>query len=355
MLVKFSMQILAALALGVLLSASHSAGRTLPVAPIELPRDDGFLLTPVQWWYWTGHLQSTSGASYGFEFCFFIVEGLVNLVQVAVTDVEQQKFSYREDLQVELDVKHMNMTSGTFDLASRSGAQSAQGGNGSDQLLFSLGDYSVKLALQSTKPAALHYQGKAHPYSFGGYSYYYSRTAMSVLEGSTLVNKKTGEEMAVTGSSWFDRQWGDLAHAVLQGWQWFAIELSDNTQLMLFDFVADDNGSASNIEKYGSVTLPDGTTADLTGSNFAVTVLFNWTSPASKCTYPASWSVALVAVPGVPDQTILVTPKVADQELRVLDSPTYWEGACYVQPGAAGAASGQAYVELNGFCPKAKL
>ena len=340
-------------------------GRPLPVTPIELPRDDGFLLTPVQWWYWTGHLQTRTNQTFGFEYCFFIVEGLVNLVQVAVTDVGLQKFSYLEDLQVVLDVRKMNISSGYFDLVSQSGVQGAKGGNGADNLRFQVGDYSVKLGLQSSKPPAEHYKGKAHPYSFGGFTYYYSRTAMNVLAGSTMTNTKTGEELSLTGTSWFDRQWGDLAHAVLQGWQWFAIELNDNIQLMLFDFLADDT------EKYGSVTLPDGSTVDLAGANFAVTVLSNWTSPASKCTYPASWAVDLVGVPGIPDQTILVTPKVADQELRVLDSPTYWEGACYVEPmqqatsmttggsevsGSGsinnGGASGQAYVEHNGFCKK---
>lgn len=313
-----------------------------PTKPIVLPRDDSFLITPVQWWYWTGHLSSGTSKTFGFEFCFFIVEGVVNLVQVALTDVVEQKFVYTEDLGVELDILRMNSTTGTFNLSSRKGVQVAKGGDGSDELSFSVGDFTVNLSLQSTKPAAQHYSGHAHPYSFGGWTYYYSRTHMQA-QGS-LSNSRTGEELAVSGTGWFDRQWGDLAQAVLQGWQWFAIELDDNTQIMLFDF----NGDSS--ESYGSVTFANGTTADIhQGSEFTVTILANWTSPASGCTYPSLWAVEL-NTPLLPQQTLSIVPKVADQELKVMDSPTYWEGASYVTVGATSV--GNAYVELNGYCPK---
>jgi len=341
--------------LGVVRSFDGPFGGPPPRTPIVLPRDDAFRITPVQWWYYTGHLSTTGSATpsktFGFEFCFFIVEGIINLVQVAVTDVEKKTFQYTEDLQPEFDLDKMNITTGTFELASQSGAQVAKGGDGVDMVRFTVGDYSVALDLQSTKPPAMHYDGHAHPYAFGGWTYYYSRTGMSAV--GTISLQSSGETLPVTGTSWFDRQWGDLAKAVLQGWQWFAIELGDNTQVMLFDFI----GDAS--EKYGSVTWANGTTSNLAASQFTVSVLKNWTSPKTGCTYPAQWAVTVLAPDGsgssssILSQPLLVTPKVANQELRVLDSPTYWEGASYVQDAATGSESlGQAYVELNGYCPK---
>jgi len=331
------------MSLVLLLLTLACARAALPAAPIVLPKDDSFLLTPVQWWYWTGHLSDGGSKSFGFEFCFFIVEGVVNLVQAAITDVSAQSFSYTESLDVELDIAHMSLNKG-FNLTSRSGAMVAKGGNGTDVVQFVVGDSSVELSIQADKPPALHYGGKAHSYAFGGFTYYYSRPSMRVI--GTITNEVNGEMTNVQGTAWFDRQWGDLAKAVLQGWQWFAIELSDNTQLMLFDFLADDG------EKYGSATFPNGTTTDLTGDDFAVTVLANWTSPHTGCVYPALWNVEL-KTPVLPSGSLLITPKVADQELKVLDSPTYWEGAAFVAPQESSKLSGgQAYVELNGYCKK---
>ena len=311
-----------------------------PTLPIVLPRDDGVLLSSVQWWYWTGHLalQADPSTKFGFELCFFIVADTIDLVQVAITNVARQEFVYTEELGLKNNLK--NRSKGSFDLTSRTGKMSAMGGDGKDNLSFSVGEFKVSLRLQSLKPPAIHYGGLAHPYSFGGYSYYYSRTSMEVASGAI-------NDEAVTGTAWFDRQWGNLAKAVLQGWQWFALELDGDVQVMLFDFLGDDS------EKYGSITQKSGTTIDLTAGEFTVQVLGNWTSPRSKCTYPSGWRVDIRS-PSL-TTTLVVTPSVLDQELQVADSPTYWEGKCDVVVTSGPKAErrqGQAYVELNGYCPK---
>jgi len=312
-----------------------------PPLPIVLPRDDGVLLTSVQWWYWTGHLalQADPSKKYGFELCFFIVGDMVDLVQVAVTDVSRQKFVYTEELDLKNNLK--NSSKGSFDLTSRSGKMVAVGGDGKDNMSFSVGEYSVSLDLQSLKPPAIHYGGLPHSYSFGGYTYYYSRTNMNVVKG-------TINDEPATGTAWFDRQWGNLAKAVLQGWQWFALELDGDVQVMLFDFLADDS------EKYGSITQQSGTTVDMAAGDFTVEILGNWTSPRSKCTYPSGWKIDIRS-PSL-TTSLVVTPSVLDQELKVADSPTYWEGKCDVVSSSPGSGAeqrqGQAYVELNGYCPK---
>ena len=56
----------------------HSQAR-LPHGPVILPEDDAVLLREqIQWWYWTGVLDTSSeiesgGSRYGFEVCFFLV------------------------------------------------------------------------------------------------------------------------------------------------------------------------------------------------------------------------------------------------------------------------------------------
>ncbi|CAD6877675.1 hypothetical protein [Methylomonas albis] len=308
------------------------------IGPVQLPADDAFLPSEqVQWWYWTGHLFTDDGRRFGFEIVFFSFDSLMifrdQLVQAAVTDVNGQRFSFKEFVEFHLP----NRTPNGFNLTSGAGNKvTAVGGDGHDRLHAQIGDYVLDLELNATQAPALHYGGDAHPYRFGGYTYYYSRPKMATT-GTISVG---GQTFQVTGNSWFDRQYGELYQAILQGWQWFAIELDDNRQIMLFDF----KGSDSSAEKSGSITDAQGQTTTLVAHEFTVTVQGEWTSPHTGCTYPAGWEVEVLG------EKFTVQPLVQDQELRAQHGlwvgPVYWEGACSV----AGATSGQAYVELNGFC-----
>lgn len=308
------------------------------IGPIVLPADDAFLPTEqVQWWYWTGHLQTEDGKRYGFEVVFFSFDSFVimrdQLVQAAITDIDGNSFSFEEFVEFHLPDK----TPDSFNLTSGSGNKvTAKGGGGTDHLHSEVGRYVLDLDLKSTKQPALHYGGDAHPYVFGGYTYYYSRTHMTTTGTLTI----DGKQHKVTGTSWFDRQYGELYQAISQGWQWFAIELDDNRQIMLFDF----NGNDSSVEKSGSVTDAAGLTTTLAAHEFEVVVLDHWTSPHTGCTYPSGWEVT------VRGEKFNVQPAVKDQELRAKHDfwigPVYWEGACTV----AGAVNGKAYVELNGYC-----
>ena len=308
------------------------------IGSVSLPADDAFLSTEqVQWWYWTGHLETEDGQHFGFEVVFFSFDAFLfmrdQLVQAAITDVNGNRFEFKEFVEFHLP----NKTPNGFQLsAGAHKSVTAVGGNGTDHLHSVIGDYVLDIDLQSTKPPALHYGGDAHPYVFGGYTYYYSRTHM-VTTGTLSIK---GKSYNVTGTSWFDRQYGELFQAISKGWQWFAIELADNRQVMLFDF----NGADATVEKSGSITDAQGRTTTLAAHQFDVTILGYWTSPTTGCTYPAGWTVTIGS------ETFTVQPAVQDQELRGNHSfwvgPVYWEGACNI----SGAVSGQAYVELNGYC-----
>lgn len=308
------------------------------IGPVNLPENDAFLPTQeVQWWYWTGHLQAEDGRRFGFEVVFFAFDSFLfmrdQLVQAAITDVDGQRFSYEEFVEFKLPNRGKN----GFNLKSGYGDKvTAVGGDGHDRLHAQVGDYVLDIELQATKPPALHYGGDAHPYRFGGYTYYYSRPKMETKGTLTIA----GETFHVSGTSWFDRQYGELFQAIQQGWQWFAIELDDNRQIMLFDF----KGSDSAVEKSGSLTDAEGRTVQLGAQDFQVTVLDQWTSPDTGCTYPSGWEVE------VRGEKFTVQPLVKDQELHghhgFWIGPVYWEGACSVE----GAVAGKAYVELNGYC-----
>ena len=308
------------------------------IGPIQLPAQDAFLPTEqVQWWYWTGHLFTEDGRHFGFEVVFFAFDSFVimrdQLVQAAITDVTGKRFAFEEVVEFHLP----NRTKNGFNLSSgASNKVTAIGGDGHDRLHAEIDGYVLDLQLIATQPPALHYGGDAHPYRFGGYTYYYSRPKMATT-GTISIG---GETFKVTGNSWFDRQYGELYQAIQQGWQWFAIELDDNRQIMLFDF----KGNDSIVEKSGSITDALGQTITLAAHEFQVTVLDQWVSPHTGCSYPSGWEIEIRG------EKFRVQPLLEDQELRAQHNfwigPVYWEGACSVD----GAIKGQAYVELNGYC-----
>jgi predicted secreted hydrolase len=309
------------------------------IGPVELPADDAYLPEQkVQWWYWTGHLHTEEGRRFGFEVVFFTFDNFSifrdQLVQAAITDVMENSFKFEEFIRFYAP-KRIN---DSFDLRSGSDNKvTAVGGNGVDKLRFAVDKYELDIDLISTKPVAMHYGGNAHPYRFGGYTYYYSRPHMETSGTLTI----DGKPHKVSGITWFDRQYGDLEQAMFKGWQWFAIELDDDRQYMLFDFLGD--GKNASAEKSGSVTDGAGQTRTLAPQEFQVKVLGHWKSPHSQANYPSGWEVTVDA------QIFIIQPLVKNQELTgehgKLWVGVYWEGACSV----SGAVNGKAYVELNGF------
>lgn len=328
---------------------------------VILPHDDGVVSELVQWWYWTGHLKTDDDSiALGYEVCFFMLAEAGNLVQIGITDVTNNKFYFDEYL----STTPPDMTPNQFNLAAENNIALAHGGNGIDYIESSPTGcpYKLKLNLQQTIPTTMHYGGTRHNYSFGGNTKYYSRTVMNTT--GTIIDSTipaTPVTKSISGNTWFDRQYGGLLLAISRGWQWFAIEIYDLGQVMLFDF----NGNVTN-ELNGSFTDPVGNSFEF--SNLTVTdVGPGWTSPNSNCKYPNIWKVTFPINQSGTMGTYLLMPEVANQELLVKYSPRYWEGTCNVYtytPGNLSALQngtgltadnilGKAYVELNGFCPSA--
>jgi predicted secreted hydrolase len=162
--------------------------------------------------------------------------------------------------------------------------------------------------------------------------------------GSLTVGAKT---MRVTGSAWFDHQWGDFISVGGGGWDWFALNLGDGTDVTL-SMVRAADGSYPLV--YGTLVAPDGTARPLGGGDFTVTATAHWTSPRTGATYPAGWTVAIPSA-GIRAQ---LTPSVAQQELdtRATTGVVYWEGSQRVSATDGGRdVGGQAYVELTGYAP----
>lgn len=313
-----------------------ACGPTAPSCPqvdplVTLPADDRLHRESTEWWYWTGHLADEMGRKFGFQMTFFVFaigESQAVLSNVALTDIEGQEFHHKAAFSF---ASPTTVRDGfKFEL----GPGAAEGGNGNDWLKADLPDAGFELTLTPGKVPTLQHGDGREDYSIGGYTYYYSRTRMPA-SGSVTID---GLPRKVNGQAWFDHQWGDLQALQEHGWDWFALQLDDGRDVMLFLVHAADGSSLVG----GTVTDASGCAKELKPDEVHVTAKNTWTSPVSGCTYPQGWQVEL------PGLSLEVTPVMANQELYTARdrTKTYWEGASVV----TGTVGGKGYVELTGYC-----
>jgi predicted secreted hydrolase len=144
-----------------------------------------------------------------------------------------------------------------------------------------------------------------------------------------------------------DHQWGDFVTYQGGGWDWFAIQLDDGRDIMLY-LIRDPSGRPAIFD--GSIVAADGGLTVLEEGDFAIAPTGEWTSEATGTTYPSGWCVAL------PEHGLemTVTPALPNQEVdsRPTTGVIYWEGAADVVGVEQGnPLSGNAYVELTGYAP----
>jgi predicted secreted hydrolase len=349
-------------------TAAPAPSRIPDPVSIQLPRDDAPHDRLTEWWYYTGHLVSADGRHFGFEAVIFRAErGSVPTTwasHLALTDEAGNRFLYAQRSQVGGPVVAQERVLGApsgFDLSVTGFDPSdpstlfqtpwrLAGGGGRDTITASLsakeaatagGSFGLALALQSDKPAALHGANGWIDFGPAGSSYYYSRTRMTISGALTL----DGATLAVTGTGWFDHQWGDFISVGGGGWDWFAVELADGSDLTL-SLVRAADGTLPLV--YGTYVDKAGATTHLAAEEFTVRSTGSWTSPKTGATYPAGWQIE------VPSRGLVIglTPTVADQELDTRPSTgvVYWEGSQKVTATRSGQpVGGEAYVELTGY------
>jgi predicted secreted hydrolase len=203
----------------------------------------------------------------------------------------------------------------------------------------------LDLVLTPLKPPALHGEGGFSPKAAHNEaaSYYYSIPRLDSL-GHLFLDGRTLE---VSGAGWMDHEFFSSSMAPGQvGWDWFAIQLEDGEEVMLYLLRLRDGS----LDPASAGTLVDhqGQTRHLKLADFQVKASGVWKSPHSGAEYPAGWQVL---IPGA-GLELTLTPTLADQEIRagVPARVTYWEGQVQVQ-GRAGPRplNGMGYVELTGY------
>lgn len=314
----------------------------LPTAtprPIRLPADDAPHHDLTEWWYYTGHLTSTDGRTYGFEFVIFQVERaqapVFYAAHVAITDHRRREFRY--------DQRSWTLAAPPTSLDLGAAGWHLTGGQGGDHLQAVMPGYAIDLRVSPLKPPTL--EGKDGVVSFGpaGDSYYYSDTRLAAQ--GTIDDH--GVQRRVDGLAWKDRQWGNFLVATSGGggWDWFSVQLSDGTDLMLF-LLRGPMGEES--PSYGSVVPAVGPAEPLSPGAARIEATGHWTSPHTGITYPSGWSIEM---PGR-GLSLRLQPVLRDQELdtRASTGTVYWEGEVTVAGKHDGrVVTGNGYVELTGY------
>lgn len=315
-----------------------------------------------EWWYLTGNLEDERRQRFGYELTIFRFSlspendahsstsawrtNQVFIAHFAVTEAENQKFHVEQRYaRGALGLAGAKSTPFRVWIEDWSVAEnpepSGHGDSAENWLLDVAGEnLGLKLNLMAEKPIILNgidglSQKSAEP---GNASYYYSIPRL----GSTGQLKIGGKSYKVSGSSWLDREWSSSALSDdQQGWDWFALQLSDGSELMFYNLRKVDG--SQDPHSGGTFVAADGQARHLRADEVVILVTDEWASPRGG-TYPARWALELLSK----DLHLTITPVIPDQEL--VTTVRYWEGAVDVRGTRAGQdIAGRGYVELTGY------
>lgn len=313
-----------------------------PSSNLSFPRDHGSHPdAPIEWWYYTGHLRDAGNREYGFQLTFFRVRE-ISLAHFAWSDVARGRFKYEEKM-------HLSMPGIASAAAGRLSVVnedwSAEESGGTHRLHAAGRGWDLSLALAAEKPPVLNGETGVSRKGPGAneYSHYVSITRLAasgqMREGSVT--------SAFSGTAWFDHEWGPGALPEgVAGWDWFALQLDDGSELMLYRMRAAD--AKATPFSSGTFVPKSGAPRTILWRDVNLEETAFWKSPRSGGRYPAGWKISVASL----GLNVAVQPLLPDQELTTEQSTgvIYWEGTCRVEGTRQGrSAAGRAYAELTGY------
>lgn len=330
----------------------------LPGWQYEFPRDHGAHPDfKTEWWYLTGNLRDEHGAEFGYQFTWFR-QGISRL---ETSGAERSRWLVRDFDFAHFTVSDLRAGKFFFSQKISRGAFGEAGSGASGRIAWienwelflneKTGAWelratdenrTLRLTLSPKKPPVIHGENgiSAKAEGTGHASCYYSQTRLAAAGEITL----GGVVHRVTGESWFDHEWATNQLTPEQvGWNWFSLQFSDGTELMLYQMRTRDGGvdPASS----GTFIAADGASTHLSRDAFQLTPLAWWKSAKTGARYPVRWRVF---IPSLALDVEVSTP-LENQELA-LAPIAYWEGAIR----AAGhrdqkRVQARGYLELTGY------
>ena len=350
----------ALLSAALLLSLRPAAAQYKSAQPgyrYEFPRDHfNHPDFQTEWWYYTGNLTTSDGHRFGFELTFFrqavscdpVSQSAwdirdLYLAHLALSDLDGGIFYHAERTNragpgiAGVDQSTLRIWNGSWQIT----------WSGSDQTLRAIDDrFSLAFQMHSEKPPVIHgeYGVSQKAEGQGHASQYISLTHLKTL-GTIVLN---GETYQVSGLAWMDHEFfTNQLEASQAGWDWFSLQLADNTELMLFQLRRKDGS----IDPFSAGTFvdPQGKSHHLARTDFTLTPLGDsWKSPVTAATYPVRWKLSVPKL-GIELEvdTALKSQEVAGQSKWL---PNYWEGAITASGRKENSPlKGVGYLEMTGY------
>jgi predicted secreted hydrolase len=340
----------------------------LPGYLYEFPRDH--MAHPefqTEWWYFTGHLGAEKPGGpqpgeLGFELTFFRQgrqapeggnatwqSGQFYLAHFALSDASNQQFRHWERLNrpgpglAGADATHGRVWNGNWSAVLQ--------GEHDWRIQAVEAGHAIDLQLRSHKPPVLHGKDGVHQKAAGDgrASHYISLTRMHA-EGSYRFG---GREQKVSGYSWMDHEFfTSQLNEDQVGWDWFSIQLDNNSELMLYRLRRRD-GSIEPLSG-GTWVRPDGSWEALRLADISLEPQKFWTSKRTGARYPIGWQIRIPRL----ELSLAAATRIDDQELtseRKL-GPSYWEGLMSYRGTLRGEpVLGGGYLELTGYAEDVNL
>jgi predicted secreted hydrolase len=322
------------------------------------PRDHGahndFKL---EWWYFTGNLRTTNGRQFGYQFTIFrnalsnskpeiksdFATNQLYFAHLGLTDIKSNKhYSFEkfargaagltkaeynpleisiEDWSLKGEYLNNNYTAPKMEIKAKED------------------NISLELILEPVKNIVQHGEKGLSKKSNiqGNASYYYSLTRIKT-DGTISID---GNDYLASGYSWMDREWSTSALAKNQkGWDWFSIQMSDNSELMFFRLR--DTNSKTDFAK-GTYVFADGRSESIESNEVEFRAI-KTEKVESGINYPQKWNIKIPKY----SLDIIAETQILDQEMKL--SVKYYEGSIKVSgTNQNKMIDGLGYVELTGY------
>jgi predicted secreted hydrolase len=291
--------------------------------PVSLPRDHGAHAGfGVEWWYTAGSVRGSNGHRYfWFATAWAAPQGVVSRVNLLDLGTGKTVFADQNLAASPLHPGQRVIPVGRFTLGlyalGRLGRWTAAD-------TAATGD-RLSLSLIPQVPYVLHGRRGIIAQGPGARSAYYSEPRLAARGTVTLA----GQRVALSGLGWLDHQWGSFAGSGSLRWNWFACQLRDGRDLMLYQFLnAQDRPSG----------VAAGTLVGRTGAvrhlhRFTVTPLSPSVHPVgARSQYPLGWRLD---IPGA-GLGLRLRSLTRDGFITNAVLPSFWEAPAAITSGPAG-------------------